>query len=372
MLTEILSNLTVVSILAVTNSFLLVYFLIPKISWVIQMRQLHDNPDERSSHSKAIPTMAGVSFFITLILTLFFIKRFDTDQVSLHIIAANALLFVVGLKDDLVLATPRAKLLMELAAIMFLLLCSGFEFSTFHGFLGINTMPYVLICIVVTIMILTIINAFNLIDGIDGLASTIAIIIFSVYALIFFATDLHFYFLLCLSLIGTLLAYLNYNFSSKNKIFMGDTGSLIIGFCIGVCTLKFLAMDASQFNHFSFKPENKLIVIAAILSVPLFDLFRVMMVRLYQRKPLFDPDRNHMHHILIDSGLSHFRATMVLGFLNYAIVIGILWLSSFWNSVSMIAVLLGLFISGLLLFYILKKKILQKNKKIKTIKINLN
>jgi UDP-N-acetylmuramyl pentapeptide phosphotransferase/UDP-N-acetylglucosamine-1-phosphate transferase len=221
-------------------------------------------------------------------------------------------------------------------------------------------------------MMLTIINAYNLIDGIDGLASTVAIIIFSIYAMIFFATDLHFYFLLCLSLIGILLAYLYYNFSSTKKIFMGDTGSLIIGFCIGVCTLKFLAMDAALFSHFSFQPENKLIVIAAILWVPLFDMFRVIGVRLLNKKSPFYPDRNHMHHILIDTGLSHFKATMLLGFLNYLLVIVIIWLSSLCNSVIMMAVLMGLFVSGLLIFAHLKKKIILKNKKIKSLKVNIN
>ena len=153
---------------------------------------------------------------------------------------------------------------------------------------------------------------------------------------------------------------------------MGDTGSLIIGFCIGLCTLKFLAMDDAIFNQFSFQPENKLIVIAAVLWIPLFDMFRVIGVRLLNKKSPFYPDRNHMHHILIDSGLSHFQATMLLGLLNYIIVIVIIRLSSIWNSFIMVALLLGLFIAGVLIFYILKKKITLKNKKIKNIKIHIN
>ncbi len=370
MLKEILSNLTTVSILAVVNSFLLVYFIIPKISWIIQSRQLLDHPDERSSHNSSVPTMAGVAFFITLIMTLFFIQHFDTDQVSLNIIAGITLLFIIGLKDDLVLATPRAKTIMATCAILFMLFSSAMQVHSFHGFLGVHDIPMVFTYIAVILMMLTIINAFNLIDGIDGLASIVAIIIFSIYALIFFAYHLHFYFLLCLSVIGILLAYLNYNFSSTKKIFMGDTGSLIIGFCIGICTLKFLAIPDELFNPFSFQTENKLIVIAAILWIPLFDMFRVIMVRLYHKKSPFYPDRNHMHHILIDSGLSHFNTTMVLGFSNYLFVIVIIWLSSFWNSFKMMAVLTVLFIAGVLLFYILKKKINIKNKNINTLQTN--
>ncbi len=367
MLKDISSNLTIVSVLVGISSFLIVYFIIPKISWVIQMRQLHDTPDERSSHSKATPTMAGVSFFITLIISLFFIEDFDTEHVSLNIIAATTLLFIIGLKDDLVLATPTAKVLMELMAIAFILFCSGFHVPTFHNFLGINIPPDAITYALIVVMMLTIINAYNLIDGIDGLASTVAIIVFSVYALIFFETGLHFYFLFCLSLMAILLAYLNYNFSSTKKIFMGDTGSLIIGFCIGVCTLRFLAMDPELFSHFSFKPENKLIVIAAILWIPLFDLLRVIGIRLYHKKPLFYPDRNHMHHVLIDAGLSHFKATMLLGFLNYMLVIIIIWFSSFLNSFKMMLVLLVLFTLGLIKFYLIHKTSRIKIKKRSTL-----
>lgn len=356
MIKELLSNFTVVSILSVCNSFLLVYFIIPKISWVITRRQLHDTPDARSSHSMAIPTMAGISFFIALILTLFFIKTFDVERVSLNIIAGTTVLFAIGLKDDLVVATPRAKIIMEITATLFMLVCSCMQVQTFHGFLGIHQIPEALTYTLVMLMMLTIINAYNLIDGIDGLASTVAIIIFSIYALLFYATHLQFYFLLCLSLIGILLAYLHYNFSITDKIFMGDTGSLIIGFFIGICTLRFLGMQDVLFNPFSFKPENKLIVIAAILWIPLFDMLRVIGVRLYHKKSPFSPDRNHMHHILIDAGLTHFNATMLLGFSNYMLVILIIWLSSIWDSFKMMAVLLVLFAVWIFLFYRIKKQ----------------
>ncbi|MCF8274262.1 MAG: undecaprenyl/decaprenyl-phosphate alpha-N-acetylglucosaminyl 1-phosphate transferase [Flavobacteriaceae bacterium] len=362
MLKELLSNFTVISILAVINSFIMVYLLIPKISWVIQKRQLNDTPDARSSHNKATPTMAGFSFFITLLIVLFFLKDYDKEGVSLNIIAASTLLFTIGLKDDLVLATPRSKLLIEIMAVLFMLFCSCTHVPTFYGFLGVYGIPEVLNYTLVIVMTITIINAYNLIDGIDGLASTVAIIIFSIYALIFYATHLDFYFLLCLSLIGILLAYLHYNFSNTHKIFMGDTGSLIIGFFIAVCTLKFLAMHESFFeNAFAFKLENKLVIIAAILWIPLFDLFRVIGVRLLHKKNIFYPDRNHMHHILIDSGLSHFNATMLLGLSNFVIVILILKLATFLNSFIMVMILVLLFGIGIIIFYCLKKMTIKKS-----------
>jgi UDP-N-acetylmuramyl pentapeptide phosphotransferase/UDP-N-acetylglucosamine-1-phosphate transferase len=142
---------------------------------------------------------------------------------------------------------------------------------------------------------------------------------------------------------------------------MGDTGSLIIGFCIGFLTLKFLSMDASLFSEFSFRPENKLIVIATILFIPLFDTVRVIGVRLLNKKSPFYPDRSHIHHILIDSGLSHYKASMFLGNLNLGLVVLFIILSSYFNSFQMITFLIITFVFMLILFYKLNKNIQSTN-----------
>lgn len=359
-----MSNLTVLSILTVLNSFLLVYYIVPKISWVIVARKLNDKPNERSSHKGATPTMAGVAFFITLIMAMYFIQNFDTEYIGLNLIAASTLIFMVGVKDDLVVSTPKAKLLMETLATLFLFFHSAMHESSFHGFLGIYEVPSWLFYLFSVLLVLTIINAYNLIDGIDGLAAIIAIVIFSIFALIFKATDLNFYFLICLSFIGMLLAYLYYNFSSTQKIFMGDTGSLLIGFCIGFLALKFLAIDISQYRLFAFKSENELFVLTAILCIPIFDMFRVIGIRLLQGKSPLSPDRNHSHHVLIDSGLSHFQATMLLGFFNYMLVIAMVYWSSILNSFKMMGILILIFLVYLGVFYMLKKRITNKKVKI--------
>ncbi len=349
-----MSNIIIVSFLTVINSFILVYAIIPIIIWVIVSRKLNDPPGERSSHSASTPTMAGMSFFITLTMTTFFIQNFDTDTVGLNLIAAVTLIFMVGLKDDLMVSTPRAKLGMEIVAVLFLLFSSNMQVVTLHGFLGIHEIPIAISYTLVILMLLTIINAYNLIDGIDGLASIIACIIFSIFALIFFATANYFYFLICLSLIGMLLAYLIYNFSNTNKIFMGDTGSLIVGFCIGFCALKYLTMDISDFHLFSFKPENVVVVLVGILCIPLFDMFRVIGVRLLNGKSPLYPDRNHIHHLLVDSGLPHYKVSLLLGASNYIIVVLLIYLSSRCNSIQMIEILIVLFIILLGVFYKLK------------------
>ena len=355
MLQEIMSNLSVLSIMIVIISFLLVYVIIPNIHRIIKVRNLNDQPNNRSSHFCPTPTMAGVAFYFTIMISLFFIKHFDIENIGNNLIAAITIVFIIGLKDDLVVTSPRDKLTMETIAIIFLLLSNSMHVKTLNGFLGIYELPELLEYCGIIFILLTIINAFNFIDGIDGLASTIAIVIFSVFSLIFYASDLHFYFLISLSVIGMLLAYLYYNFSTTQKIFMGDTGSLLIGFFIGFCTLKFLSMDTSLLSNFTFKAENKLIIVFAVLFMPLFDMFRVIGLRMMEGKSPFKADRNHIHHILIDSGLSHFKVAMTLGFLNYVIIIMTLWFSSFLDSFQMSVFLIFLYVVMLLFFSLLKE-----------------
>ena len=356
------SNLYLTALLSLIGAFAVVLYLIPKIRYIVEHRNLIDNPDDRSSHKTSIPTMAGISFFLTLILAINLIKTWDVDGVAINLIAALTIIFALGLKDDLILSTPKAKIGGEIIAIICILFCNCMQITSLEGFLGIYEIPLVVSYALATLMILTIINSYNLIDGIDGLASTVGIVIFGVFGFIFFITGLHFYFILCLSLIGILLGYLRYNLSRTKKVFMGDTGSLIIGFCIGFLSLKFLSLDALLLTESSFIPENKFIVIAALLYIPLFDTFRVIAIRLMNKKSPFAPDRNHIHHILIDSGLSHIKASLFLGLLSLVLAIAFISLSLILNSLLMFFILIVISLLLLGLFDALKHNAKSENK----------
>ena len=356
------NNLYLIAFLSLIGTFALVIYLIPKIRFIIERRNLVENPDNRSSHKISTPTMAGISFFLTLILAIYFIKSWDVDGIGINLIAGLTIIFALGLKDDLVISTPKAKIGGEILAILCILFTNSMQITSLEGFLGIQSIPSVVSYALIIIMILTIINSYNLIDGIDGLASTIGIVIFSIFGLIFFMAGLHFYFILSLALIGILLGFLRYNLSNTKKIFMGDTGSLIIGFSIGFLSLRFLSMDASLLTQLSFIPENKFFVIAAIFYIPLFDTLRVIGVRLLNKKSPFSPDRSHIHHILIDSGLSHIKASLFLGYLSLVISILSIALSMILNSFQMSFVLLVSSLLLLVIFDRLKNNVKSENK----------
>ncbi len=367
------SNILLLGFLILALSFLFVYFVIPKIIWINHYKKLMDDPDGRSSHKISTPTMAGFAFFLGIVILVFFLKSWDADKISLNYIASMVVIFAIGIKDDLANSTPKAKIFGEVVAILFILSCECLSFPSFEGFLGIYKIPLAVSYFINIILILTIINSYNLIDGIDGLAASIGITIFSIYTLIFYVIGLYFYFFLSVSLIGVLLAYLRYNISKSDKIFMGDTGSLIIGFSIGLLTLKFLSIDTLQFENFKFLPENRIIVVIAILCIPLFDTFRVFFIRILNKKNPFAPDRNHVHHVLIDYGFSHYNASIVLAIINYLVVLFLVFMSSIYNSIIMVLILIFVYVGYILLFYKLKQKLkhdfIEKTEKSKKINI---
>ncbi|MFT5250650.1 MAG: UDP-GlcNAc:undecaprenyl-phosphate GlcNAc-1-phosphate transferase, partial [bacterium] len=166
MLKELLLNLGLIAPLTLIGSFTVTNFVIPKIIWVVNSRDLIDHPDHRSAHKKATPTMAGVAFFFTFILAVFFIKQWDKDLISINLVASITVIFIVGLKDDLVFSSPRSKILGEITAISFILLCTCMQVNSLQGFLGIDTLPTIVSYVLIALMILTIINSYNLIDGI--------------------------------------------------------------------------------------------------------------------------------------------------------------------------------------------------------------
>ncbi len=318
----------------------------------MEYKNLMDNPNKRSSHVKITPTLGGVSFFYTLIFALFFLKEWSNYNESIYFIPGLTILFIVGLKDDLVILSPYTKLAAQLLSIVFILSNEGFMIHSLNGFLGINEIPVYLFYGVGGFLMLTIINAYNLIDGIDGLAAIVGIIILIIYATIFYITQEYFFALLCLTLNGSLIAFLSFNLSSNKKIFMGDTGSLIVGFVISVLTLKFLALSPEAYDSLPFLLENVPLIAISILIVPLFDTARVFTIRLANKKSPFSPDRNHTHHILIDYfKISHQQASFIIGGFNLIFVILFIILgSSSYNFYLVIALIVTVIILGYLFY----------------------
>ncbi|WP_296635739.1 MraY family glycosyltransferase [Polaribacter sp.] len=288
----------------------------PKIRTLSLHRGFVAIPEERSSHTSITPSFGGVSFYIALLV--FFALVFSQENILLlgTLFFSVSVIFFTGLKDDLKDISPKAKLLGQCIAIGALLFHSEFRITDLHGFLGVTALPTFVSVLFSTFLYVSLMNAYNLIDGIDGLASIIGIVVASSFGVLFFSIGLYFYVGLCVVIVGMLLAFLRFNFSSKRKLFMGDTGSLILGLLFGVLTMRLLSVGFSTVSALGISRSYLPVLALAILSIPAFDIVRVVCIRKIHKKPFFSPDRNHLHHVLIDSGLSHAKTSLLAGGIN--------------------------------------------------------
>jgi UDP-GlcNAc:undecaprenyl-phosphate GlcNAc-1-phosphate transferase len=338
---------TTIGLFFLVISFVLCYLIVPRIIRVVQFKRLMDHPNKRSSHMQQVPSLGGISFYIVIMLGFYFLNFFTHADSIIPFIPGFLIIFIIGLKDDLVVISPITKLLAQVLAISFFLFEPTFQIHQLHGFMGLKEVSLFLTAPFSAFIMIAIINAYNLIDGIDGLASIVGIIIFSILGVLFYLLKFDLYFGLCLIMIGSLLAFLRYNLSTDRKIFMGDTGSLLIGFLIAVMVIRLFATPSKILQNLPFQLENLPLVVMAILVVPFFDTARVFTIRIMNKKGPFSPDRNHIHHILIDYlHLSHRRASFFIGIINILFIAVFLLLSSyitnFWLTLLMVFAILSL------------------------------
>lgn len=303
------------------GSFIANYLILPKIIGVLRYKQLMKDPNERSSHKESVPSLGGISFFIVLTIGLYFLQDADRNSISMSIIPGLVILFIMGMKDDLVVLSSKTKFITEIVAVSFVFFHPSFQILNLDTFFGFGQVSSYIAIPLALVVCLFIINAYNLIDGIDGLAAMIGMVIFACYAVMFYLLNLPFFMGLSVIALGTLTAFLCFNLSRKNKIFMGDTGSLIIGFLIAVATIRFFTVDPVVLSKLPFRLDSLSLVMLAVLIVPIFDTSRVIVVRLLNGKTPFSADRNHIHHILIDQlRFSHVKASVCLAMANILIV----------------------------------------------------
>ena len=298
--------------------------LYPVIIYVSKTKKLMDEPEERGVHASKVPNLGGMGLFITFSLTLLLFVPFLKNTVSdlsnlLSLLSATIILLFLGIKDDLVLMTPKKKLVIQLIAVSMVCVLQDVRITDFHGLLGIGELPYFVSILFTIFVFVLVINSVNLIDGIDGLAASISILASLGFGFAFFMANNFMMTILSAVLIGSLLGFLKYNFSNDSKIFMGDCGSLIVGFLLAYQGIKFLNINPENVQFYN--SNNSAILLLAILSYPLFDLLRVFVVRMMQKKSPFVADSNHIHHRLLRLGLNHKQATFLLFVSNLTLIV---------------------------------------------------
>jgi UDP-N-acetylmuramyl pentapeptide phosphotransferase/UDP-N-acetylglucosamine-1-phosphate transferase len=291
---------------AVTISFFITFFAIPAVIRVADEKGLFDKPDSRKLHTKAIASLGGVGIFIGFFLSLLlFLPTFGSPAFQ-YLLAACLITFFLGIKDDILVLSASKKFLGQLAAAAIVIHLADIRIDSMHGFLGIYQLPDVISYPLSYMTIVVIVNAFNLIDGVDGLAASLGILTTAVFGIYFSMAGVPAYALLSFALTGALGAFLAYNYHPA-KIFMGDSGSLLLGLINAVLVIKFITVADSTAG--SFPITSSVAIGFSILLVPLLDTLRVFSVRISKGRSPFSPDRNHIHHLLLDRGLNHSQVT---------------------------------------------------------------
>ncbi len=301
------------------------YRAIPTVINVSRQIKLFSEPNGRSATIHRIPTLGGIAIFIGFILGLTLTRNGYILPGLTFIVAGVMIMFFVGLKDDIVSLSASKKLISQLIVAGILIFLGHFRFTNMHGFMGIETIPLIPSVLLTTFVMIVFINAFNLIDGIDGLAAGLSMFAASVFGVWFFLSG-HFEFsILSFSLVGALLGFFFFNvYGKKNKIFMGDTGSLILGTVMAVIVIQFNEFNIDSTAPFAIKASPA--VSFGILIYPLMDTIRVFAIRIIQRKSPFSADKNHTHHRLLVLGMSHAKATYIILSVNAIFTVAVLYL----------------------------------------------
>jgi UDP-GlcNAc:undecaprenyl-phosphate/decaprenyl-phosphate GlcNAc-1-phosphate transferase len=333
-------------LISLVIAFGITAYAIPIIITVAESKKLFDLPDARKIHKKPIPALGGLGtfagFMMAMLVTIPFHDSFMSFQ---YVVAACLVMFFVGVKDDVLMITPIKKFLGQLLAACILVYKGGFVLTDMHGILGIYQLPQSVSFGLTIFTIIVVTNAFNLIDGVDGLAGSLGSVVMLGLGVYFAVNKDIEYACLAFAMLGALLAFLIFNFQPA-RIFMGDTGSLLLGLVASVLIIHFIQKaPTATIIPFQSAPA----VGFAILFVPLFDTLRVFSIRIVNRRSPFSPDRNHIHHILLDKGLSHRMVTLSLVFANVVmILIGCLGNSLDVNLLLSGIISLGLITVGLL------------------------
>lgn len=302
-------------ILSISTAFLLTFLTIPIVISVVRKNEKFlDKPSsDRASHKISVPTFGGIAIFCGILFSIIFWINLAEYTVLQPILSALLIVFFIGVVDDLISLSPFKKLVGQLLAITVVIYFSDLRITSMYGIFTIHELPYWVSLLLTAFTMVVVTNAYNLIDGLDGLAASVGIVMTFFFGLLFLINNQLEYVVLSWSLTGALLAFLRFNFHPA-KIFMGDTGSLVIGFLLSVFAVSIVESNI-VYQGFDFDAKGSALAVA-ILIVPLFDALRVFVIRVSKGVSPFSPDRNHIHHNLSDLGYGHRRTSLYICLAN--------------------------------------------------------
>lgn len=341
-------------------SFLITYISIPTIIKISRRKNLMDEPGARSSHLRKIPNLGGVAIFFSLgvCAPVFAYELFDRYK---FLFASFIILFFVGVMDDIMVLRAYKKLLAQILVSALLVVGSDVRIRSLFGVFGVYEINYYASVFFSILTFIILINAFNLIDGIDGLAGSYTIATSALFGISFFRLGSHNdpLVILCAILIAASLGFLMFNLSNKRstKIFMGDTGSMILGFLLAFTGISFIEIFIAKRGEVFYHLQSAPVIAVAILILPIIDTLTVIITRIYHKKSVLSPDKNHIHHKLLNLGLTHKRSTAYIIAYYFLVIIAAYYFRHLDVNLLLVAIIaLGFFGAYLPIFLLRFKK----------------
>jgi UDP-N-acetylmuramyl pentapeptide phosphotransferase/UDP-N-acetylglucosamine-1-phosphate transferase len=290
-------------------AYVITFFLMPFIIKIARINKLFDLPDERKTHTYPVSSLGGVGIVSGLSISLLLVTDFKLGDFEFqYYLASFFIIFILGIIDDIFVLKAWKKVLGQLLVASLLTAKARLLITDLQGLGGFFEINPIIGYVLTFFTILLVINSFNLIDGIDGLAASLGLISSFVFGLFFYINENEPYAILGFAMAGSLLAFLMFNFPPA-RIFMGDSGSMLIGLVNAILVIKFIETGSTAK---SFPVASSIAVGLGILLIPLLDVLRVFIIRLTKGVSPFAPDRNHVHHLLINKGFSHTKVTITL------------------------------------------------------------
>ncbi len=334
---------------------LIISFLVmPLIIGVLKRKNLIDTPDRRKIHRTVTPSMGGIGIMTGIVISLLIWLTFSGIVEYKYTLAGVGLLFVAGIRDDLIPISARIKLMVQILAAL-IVVFNGVIIDSAYGLFGFNEINFTLRAFLSLGFIIFFTNSFNLIDGLDGLAGSVALIISSFFSIWFFLNGSFYVAIIAGATSGALIGFLYYNWMPA-KIFMGDTGALSLGFLFSVFALIFINQDY-EITDAWYKYNAPVATMIAILVVPLFDTTRIIIVRLSKKKSPFEPDNNHTHHVLMRLGLTHAQVALTLVFFNILFISFVTFFKNFGDHILLPIIIFSCFLISILLDQLIIHKV---------------
>lgn len=305
-------------LLTASVSFIISFLAIPVVMQIAEQKKLYDIPDERKVHTHTVTSLGGVGIFGGFLLAALLSIQGYLNPEFQYFFAAALVIFFLGLKDDLIVLSASKKFVGQVVAASIIIHLGGIKLDSMHGLFGFDQLPEAFSFALTYLTIIVIINSFNLIDGIDGLAGSLGVLTMLVFGTYFYMVGYQAYALLAYSLGGSLIAFLIFNHHPA-KIFMGDSGSLMIGLVNSILVIKFINVASDP--AIAIPIESTVAIGFSIMIVPLLDTLRVFAIRISKGSSPFTPDRNHIHHLLLNWGLGHASIALFCVGINVAFII---------------------------------------------------